>query len=1016
MQHRYARPAALAVLASLLLGFFPAFAVEIDPALQRALAAKQGAGFYRVLMFYDHPAEAWRFAPELKGLTGTEQRRALLSRLKEHNGRMQASALAVLQDPAYASGVREVRQLYLAGAIAGELDARVIGALADLSAEAVLCLDLPGGHDAERPAGQVAAAAPTAPAPTDTVWSVKYILADRVWIQLGYTGQDVVVGHLDTGVYLTHPDLQNRLWQNPGEIPGNGIDDDGNGFVDDVAGWDFGDQDNDPNDDSNDPGHGTHTAGTVAGDGTGGTLTGVAPGARIMVCKVFNYAGGNFNSWTLAGQQYCAENGARIITMSLGAEGDLPASYMRNDRINNDNLRALGLTIFNSAGNEHLIYDPPNELGLTARSPAPWVAPGVSFSHTSGVIAVGSTGYQSTVVYLFSSRGPADWGDVDPWFDWPYDPGAGLIKPDVAAPGVNVNSLVIPSGYSGDTWSGTSMACPHVAGVAALMLEKNPSLSPAGLDSLLELTAVDLGDPGKDNVFGAGLVNAWAAVQATPLAQHPYLVLEEVLPDDAGDQALSVGETSEIAFRLANRSTSVQAAGISLQLAVAANPHVSVVDGAAGLADLPVGASGDNLADPFLLEVASGTPEGYEFTLLLTISCDGGYERTFDIPWSAGLPEWRTHDVGDVYLTVTDQGILGYMIAQSDQGEGMGWLDGPSELFVGSLWAGTSEAYVCNRDYPGDLEVEEWEVTLDPTGRVAVKESLLADQVFEAAFNDAGHASPREVTVRLTSMANAADDLNDFIILEYTFTNNGVENLSPYYAGVFCDFDIDDSGANEGGTDPGRSLVYLYADGGPYYGIVLLGGSTPTNLSLLSNPVYVYPLLQVPDADKFQHLTGELSLASTPSADDYSAIAATSFDLPADGTTRTVAFALVRGATLAELQVHADKAAITYTPTSDETLPAAPPVLALEQNRPNPFNPSTEIRFQLSRATNVDLAVFDLSGRRVKSLLGGLLPTGPHVARWDGTDEHGLALPSGLYFCRLIAEGRTMTKKMTLLR
>ena len=71
-----------------------------------------------------------------------------------------------------------------------------------------------------------------------------------------------------------------RLWVNPGENPGNGIDDDGNGFIDDINGWDFGDEDNDPNDDSADPGHGTHTAGTVAGDGTGGTLTGVAPRPR----------------------------------------------------------------------------------------------------------------------------------------------------------------------------------------------------------------------------------------------------------------------------------------------------------------------------------------------------------------------------------------------------------------------------------------------------------------------------------------------------------------------------------------------------------------------------------------------------------------------------------------------------------------------------------------------------------------------------------------------------------------
>ena len=79
-------------------------------------------------------------------------------------------------------------------------------------------------------------------------------------------------------------------------------------------------------------------------------------------------------------------------------------------------------------------------------------------------ITVGGTGYRNDTVYTGSSRGPAQWGNVDPWNDWSYQPGPGLIKPDLALPGVLVNSTVIPSGYSGDSWTGTSMACPHAAG------------------------------------------------------------------------------------------------------------------------------------------------------------------------------------------------------------------------------------------------------------------------------------------------------------------------------------------------------------------------------------------------------------------------------------------------------------------------------------------------------------------------------------------------------------------------
>ena len=98
------------------------------------------------------------------------------------------------------------------------------------------------------------------------------------------------------------------------------------------------------------------------------------------------------------------------------------------------------------------------------------------------------------------------------------------------------------------------MSCPHVAGVAALMLQKNPSLSPAGLDSLIEQTALDLGTAGKDNVFGSGLVNALAAVQAVPVGAAAGHRPGAVLPDPAGDQVLDPGQVSPIAFELHNAS------------------------------------------------------------------------------------------------------------------------------------------------------------------------------------------------------------------------------------------------------------------------------------------------------------------------------------------------------------------------------------------------------------------------------------------------------------------------------
>jgi len=134
----------------------------------------------------------------------------------------------------------------------------------------------------------------------------------------------------------------------------------------------------------------------------------------------------------------------------------------------------------------------------------------------SAVVAVGATGYYTDSYAYFSSVGPTSWEDVAPYYDYPYDPEMGLIKPDICAPGVGINSTVIGGGYSGDTWDGTSMATPHNSGLIALMLSKNMAMPPEMIDSILQTTALELGSPGKDNDYGSGRIQADAALLATP--------------------------------------------------------------------------------------------------------------------------------------------------------------------------------------------------------------------------------------------------------------------------------------------------------------------------------------------------------------------------------------------------------------------------------------------------------------------------------------------------------------------
>ncbi|MFN3361350.1 MAG: S8 family serine peptidase [Pseudanabaenaceae cyanobacterium] len=283
-----------------------------------------------------------------------------------------------------------------------------------------------------------------------------------VWAK-GITGAGVVVAVLDTGVDIGHPDLAPNIWVNGGEIAGNGIDDDGNGFVDDVNGWDFGDRDNTPLPGrENGSSHGTHVAGTIAAVRNGITtdsggnqfeVQGVAPDVQIMAVRVLGGRFGNTASTLAQGIRYAVDNGANIINLSLGA--NMNSSVLRSAL---NYAEEKGVIVVAAAGNEA-------NRGATVPS-----FPARDAALVDVGIAVGAIDRNANVA-SFSNPAGVVLGEF----------------PFVVAPGVSVLSTLPNNRYG--SFSGTSMATPHVAGVIALMLQANPKLTPRQVEEILMATA-----------------------------------------------------------------------------------------------------------------------------------------------------------------------------------------------------------------------------------------------------------------------------------------------------------------------------------------------------------------------------------------------------------------------------------------------------------------------------------------------------------------------------------------------
>ncbi|MFW9780341.1 MAG: S8 family serine peptidase [Candidatus Heimdallarchaeota archaeon] len=310
---------------------------------------------------------------------------------------------------------------------------------------------------------------------SDIQWHLEMVGAEAAW---NYTqgSPAIVVAIIDSGIDIDHPDLFNQTWTNPGEIAGNGLDDDSNGYVDDMIGWDFRDDDNDPR-----PGHphGTKVSGILVADDDNHLSVGIAPKIRIMALRFLDdnnqFAADDWDMFIDA-IDYAVNNGAKIIHLSVQAIGIPPQSF--HDAI--ERAYSNGVAIVGVTGNKLFANDE-----------------GVSYPGAySEVIAVSAVNKTKGIAF-FSLTGDQN---------------------EICAPGQDIPTI-IPDSPDIVLGIGTSFAAPLVSGTIALMLSLNSTLSIPKVREILHNTSTDLGSVGKDQDYGYGLLNVSAALN-TVIREH----------------------------------------------------------------------------------------------------------------------------------------------------------------------------------------------------------------------------------------------------------------------------------------------------------------------------------------------------------------------------------------------------------------------------------------------------------------------------------------------------------------
>lgn len=723
--------------------------------------------------------------------------------------------------------------------------------------------------------------------PNDPLATQQYYLnlirASEAW-DATQGSTSIVIGIVDTGGDMNHPDLQNNIYIDPAD-PTDGIDNDNDGYVDNNRGWDFSGADvtqigtpgyigdNDPSIiKGNRFIHGTMVAGCASAttnDGVG--ISGVGFKSKLLFTK--HYADNqpdnstNYSSDLYEGVLYAATHGAKIINCSWGRTSKSVIAQAIIDHVTLD----LGCLVVAAAGNSN------NEIPLY---PA-------AYDHVLAVASSDENDLRST----FSNYGR---------------------YVDITAPGTNIYTTTYDNAYRTD--SGTSLAAPIVSGAAALLWAYRPTLTGLQIAEQLRISADENlydNNPSYTNKLGKGRLDI---VRALTFQSPSIRASKMQLTKDDG-QAPGAGEVANLYFDFTNY---LKPSSSGLSVTISSNsPYLTVGKGTIVLGTISQNQTIRNTTNPFRVTLAGNLPLDQEVEILMTFT-DGTYSDFQLIAFA--LPSFMDINENNIITTMTSAGRIGFGNTQS-QTNGSGFIyDNMPLLYEMGLVMGTSSANLFdNVRSTGGAYNQEFTATSilskDTPGQRSYSE-------ITGSFRNAPTSGAETLLISQRSMVWNEDPYKNFVILEYKIKNVTSNPVAGFYMGIFADWDIVSGGAGDRASwEAPTRLGYVFPaipSSHPQAGVQELNGKAQyyaidNDNSIVGNPLGIYDGFT--DSEKYSTISsglGKMQAGMAASGGDVSHVVGSGpYSISAGGEI-TIAFALHGAATANELKTSAKYADSVY--------------------------------------------------------------------------------------------------------